>query len=150
MLWVDRKPKVLMTHSTFFGFLRSSKCKTFTVKHFRFDNRVSRSRLLAFLWIIFQLREVSGTLLLSQSSGIHGSNAPDKINIEHNVEMVRSPFITGCLSIKDDKGPVTKGSDYTRLHVAHYFLYGYSTAMQSLVFPNSLPHSSGFPMMGSQ
>ena len=44
--------------------------------------------------LLSALGKVFGIMLASQNYGIHSSNAPDKINIEHNVEMTCGPFIS--------------------------------------------------------
>ena len=42
--------------------------------------------------LLYALGKVSGILPPSQNYGIHSSNVPDKIIIEHNVEMTCGPL----------------------------------------------------------
>ena len=72
------------------------KSITFTIKYFHFDNRalkmVSHRPLGHSCDLLSTLGKVSGIMPPSQNYGIRGSNAPDKINIEHNIEMAHGPL----------------------------------------------------------
>ena len=50
------------------------------------------SSLKEFLLFTFHFGKVSGIILPSQNYGKRGSNVPDKIIIEHNVEMACGPL----------------------------------------------------------